>query len=243
MPTLPALRRKPEELHIRHLVLFDIDGTLLSCGPQVRPIFAGALSAVYGTAGPIDGYDFSGRTDPGIVRDLMSAAGLAEPAICERLPAMRELYLDGLAQSLDVAQMRLLPHVAELLAELEAEPDVVLGLLTGNWARGAAIKLGRFGLERYFAFGGFGDDGFQRHELVPAALARAEEATGVSFGPERTLIVGDSLQDVGCARHHGVATLAVATGWTPAADLAAAGAEWVVPTLAEFHSCFAEFAS
>jgi len=52
------------------LVLFDIDGTLLSCGPQVRPLFAGALMEIFGTTGAIDAYDFTGRTDPGIVLEL-----------------------------------------------------------------------------------------------------------------------------------------------------------------------------
>ncbi len=55
------------------LVLFDIDGTLVNCGPQVRPLFASALEEVFGTSGDVDGYNFAGRTDPRIVIDLMTA--------------------------------------------------------------------------------------------------------------------------------------------------------------------------
>ena len=54
------------------LLLFDIDGTLVRCGRQVREVFAEALVEVFGTTGAIDEYDFGGKTDPRIVRDLMT---------------------------------------------------------------------------------------------------------------------------------------------------------------------------
>lgn len=224
-----------------HLVLFDIDGTLVSCGPQVRPIFGGALREVFGCTGPLDGYDFSGRTDSGIVLDLMTAAGIAPEVVRERLPALRELYLERLAAGLRLEEMRLLPRAAELLAELAAREDVVLGLLTGNWEPGARIKLGRVGLADHFAFGAFGDDGFARHDLFPRALERAESATGLRFSPERTLIVGDSPLDVRCARAHGAPSVAVATGRSSAAQLAAEGADWVIEDFHDFAPAFAEF--
>ena len=109
---------------------------------------------------------------------------------------------------------------------------MVLGLLTGNWERGAAIKLAPHGLGRYFVLGSYGDDRFDRDELPPVAWRRAEEATGRHFRPEETLIVGDSLLDVSCAHAHAIPCLAVATGRTPAAALAAAGADSVVADLA-----------
>lgn len=225
------------------LILFDIDGTLLSCGPQIRPLFGEALREVYGRTGPLDAYDFSGRTDTGIVLDLMSAAGIDRETARARLPEMQEAYLRRLEAGLRVEGMRLLPGVGELLADLAAREDVLLGLLTGNWRRGARIKLSRFDLGRFFSFGAFGDDGVERPELVPHALRRAAAVAGRSFEPHRTLIVGDSLLDVGCARAHGLPSLAVATGRTAAADLAAAGADWVVDDFGGFHPCFAELAA
>jgi len=73
--------------------------------------------------------------------------------------------------------MRLLPGVGELLDSLAARDDVALGLLTGNWEQGGRIKIGRYHLNRYFPFGSFGDDGMDRNELPPIALARAKERT------------------------------------------------------------------
>lgn len=213
------------------LVLFDIDGTLLSCGPQVRPLFASALVEVFGTAGEVDSFDFTGRTDPGIVLDLITGAGLPEALVRERLPRMRSLYTERLDRALDRRGMVLLPGVVEILERLAGRGDVVTALLTGNWEPGAKAKLSRFDLDGYFAFGAFGCDGVDRSELPPVALDRAERATGRRFRPEDVLIVGDSVHDVSCAHAHGIPCLAVGTGRTPEAVLRAAGAEWVIGDL------------
>ncbi len=215
------------------LILFDIDGTLLICGPQVRPLFASALEEVFGTAGDVDGYDFAGRTDPRIVIDLITAAGVPEGEVREGLPRVREIYLERLERSLERQGMQLLPGVEELLERLAARDDIVLALLTGNWEPGARTKLSRFDLNRFFAFGAFGCDGVDRSDLPPVALDRAETWIGRRFQPEETLIVGDSIHDVVCARAHGIPALAVATGRTPSAALQAAGADWLVPDLRE----------
>lgn len=213
------------------LVLFDVDGTLLSCGPQVRPLFAAALDEVYGRRGDLDGYSFAGKTDPRIVLDLMTGAGLPRGEVLARLPRMHDAYLDRLDAGLDRGRMRLLPGVVALLERLHATPGVTVGLLTGNWRRGAEIKLSRFGLGRFFAFGAYGDDGVARTELPPVAMARAAAHAGRDFSCAEALIVGDSTEDVACAAAHQVACLAVATGFTPAERLQRAGARWVVDDL------------
>jgi len=214
------------------LLLFDIDGTLLDCGGQTRALFGEALIDVFGTTGEIDGYSFSGRTDPQIVLDLMTAAGMPPAEVHARLPEMRDLYLPRLERVLERRHMRVLPGVEELLERLAPRPDVELALLTGNWEAGARTKLSRFDLNRYFPFGAFGGDGIHRSELPPIALDRAARRRGRPIAPAEALVIGDSVHDVACARDHGIPVLAVATGWTSAADLAAAGADWVVPDLA-----------
>jgi len=222
------------------LVLFDIDGTLVDCGRQVRPLFAGALEEVFGTAGDLDRYDFAGKPDPRIVLDLMTGEGFPIADIVAALPRVRETYLARLEAGLAVEGMRILPGVVETLARLEGR--VALGLLTGNWESGARIKLGRFGLNRFFPVGAFGEDGADRSDFPPRALERAARHYGEDFRADQTMIVGDSLLDVACARAHGVRALAVATGRTSASALAAAGADWVVADLCAAPSCHAIFA-
>lgn len=224
------------------LILFDIDGTLLRCGPQVRPMFAAALEEVFGCTGTMDGYSFSGKTDPRIVLDLMTGAGLAPDAIHAALPRMREAYLGRLERRLERGRMALLPGVLELLEDFAERRDVAVGLLTGNWERGARIKLEHFDLNRFFGFGAFGDDGVQRHELPPVALDRARVSTGREFEARDVLIVGDSAEDVACAQAHDVDCLAVGTGWTPRDELEQAGARWVVEDLVGARDVLEAFA-
>jgi phosphoglycolate phosphatase-like HAD superfamily hydrolase len=212
------------------LLLFDIDGTLVRCGRQVREVFAEALVEVFGTTGAIDEYDFGGKTDPRIVRDLMTGAGVPAEEVDVGLPRMRGLYLPRLAARL--REVQVLPGVHEALAAVRGRRDLALGLLTGNWEGGARIKLGCAGIDA-FAFGAYGDDGEDRACLPPVALERARLATGRAFAPDEALIIGDSVEDVRCARACGVPVLAVASGWTSAERLREAGADRVVAGMEE----------
>lgn len=215
------------------LILFDIDGTLVDCGGQARIAFATALNAVFGETGPIDSYDFSGKTDTRIVVDLMTLAGRPRDEVLAILPRLREEYLATLERSLVRERMRVLPGIEPLLESLAVRDDIVLALLTGNWERGARIKLSRHDLNRYFGFGSFGDGIFDRNELPPIALERATTAARRHFRPDEALIVGDSVLDVACARANGLACLAVATGRTAREELEAAGPTWLVDDLAD----------
>ena len=223
------------------LILFDIDGTLIDCGGQARVAFGQALERVFGESGPIDTYEFSGKTDTRIVVDLMTAAGRPRAEVLVTLPQLRDEYLATLELNLARERMKVLPGIEPLLEHLAARDDIVLALLTGNWERGARIKLSRHDLNRYFAFGSFGDDVFDRNDLPPIAIERALRATQRRFHPQETLIVGDSILDVGCARANGIPCLAVATGRTSRETLASAGPTWIVDNLSDAiaHPSFA----
>lgn len=223
------------------LVLFDIDGTLLRCGPQIRDIFQSALEDTYGTAGPIDSYSFAGRTDHGIVYDLLLAAGLEASAIHDRRAAFETLYLERLEERLDGALMTVLPGVPDLLQRLSARQDVLLGLLTGNLERGAAIKLSRLGLAGYFSLGAYGDGVARRSDLPPVALERARHLNGVEIDRSRVLIIGDSVLDVQCAHDHDIRCVAVTTGYATRQELQKAGADWIVADLLEVERCHRVF--
>jgi len=223
------------------LVLFDIDGTLVDSGKQPRRAFAEAMLEVYGETGDIYHHDFSGKTDPRIMLDLLSEVGFARDDVVRWLPSARDAYLDRLDEYLDRDHMRLLPGLPALLDALVARADIALGLLTGNFERGAKIKLSRFGIDRYFPFGSYGDDQFDRNDLPPVALARAHALLGRRFDAADVVIVGDSLRDVECAQAHGLKCLAVSTGWTAAEELAAARPDWLIDDLvgAAGHEAFA----
>jgi phosphoglycolate phosphatase len=205
---------------LNRLVLFDIDGTLLSAGAISRIALVKALEASFGTRGDLASYDFSGKTDPQIVLELMGAAGVPEPTIRARLPQCLALYEKTLVEELRPEHVEEKPGVSELLMHLSQEKSVTLGLLTGNLERCARLKLDPLSLNRYFPFGAFGSDHEDRYKLPRVAVARARDATGLTFEGKSIVIVGDSIHDVRCGKDLSVRAVAVASGRTSAAALA-----------------------
>jgi phosphoglycolate phosphatase len=220
------------------LVLFDIDGTLLLTDGAGRRAIHQALLAEVGTAGPIDGHRFDGKTDPQIVHELLTLAGHADAGDVARIAAVCRRYLELLEVELARADQltRLLHGVPELLtalAEPEGQGRVVVGLLTGNLERGAALKLRAAGVApQRFAVGAYGSDAAHRPDLPAIARRRAEALTGRAIPGSEVVIVGDTPEDVACARGIGARTVGVATGRFDEAALAAAGATHVFPSLA-----------
>lgn len=202
------------------LVLFDIDGTLITDGGAARMAYAAALEAVYGFRGDLRRYDFSGRTDPQITQMVLSDAGLSAEEIDARMDALWMVYLEQLAANAP-GRVRALPGIVELLDTLAADARVTLALLTGNIEPGARLKLAGADLNRYFPFGAFGSDSPRREELPPIAVARAAAITGRDFSARDVVIVGDSIYDVRCGAPHDAKTIAIASGKTPAEKLQA----------------------
>lgn len=216
----------------RTLVLFDIDGTLVLTGRAgVRGMNA-AFVDLYGHLDALSIVDVAGRTDRAIVSDVFRAINVEVSD--EELIRLRDAYIAELARQIDLPVEHpkgVLPGVLRLLEALAARPDVDVGLLTGNFEAGAAIKLGYFDLWRRFRFGAFGDRHTSRRDLVPLALERAA-AAGVPVPPaDRVVVIGDTPLDVDCAQAHGARVLAVATGPFDQATLDAAGAHLTVETL------------
>jgi phosphoglycolate phosphatase len=215
---------------MRRLILFDIDGTLVRGGPA-KTAFVDAMAETYGTQGDPDRVSFAGKTDPQIAREILSGAGLDHAAIDEGFPALWERYLGRLERALESHPMTVLPGVPELLTGLAALDGVALGLVTGNIAGGAKLKLGSAGLWDHFAVGSYGSDHEERDELPTIALGRARERWGRPIAARDALIVGDTPRDVACGRACDIRTLAVATGTYTTHELREAGADDVVEDL------------
>jgi len=219
---------------VKHLLLFDIDGTLVRGGPA-KKAFELALASVFGTAGPVDGHDFSGKTDPQIARELLGAAGFGDGEIDAGLPALWEEYLARLRVRLPEKPMTVIPGVPELLGHLEEMEGVALGLLTGNIVEGARLKLDSVGLMNHFSVGGYGSDSEIREDLPAVAIERASRNWGVDFHPQAVVVVGDTPRDVACGRYGGTRTVAVATGRFDEASLAEAGPDHVLQDMRDLE--------
>jgi phosphoglycolate phosphatase-like HAD superfamily hydrolase len=220
---------------VQRLVLFDIDGTLLWSDGAGRRAMERALTHVYGTAGE-PGYRYDGKTDRQIVRELMRGEGHEDARIDGSMERLVDAYLDGLRRELaeGTRNVRVLPGVPELLDALERRHDVVLGLLTGNLADGAAVKLGAAGIDiGRFRVNAFGSDHEHRPELPAVAQRRARELLGLELHGERVVIIGDTPADIECGRGIGARAIGVATGRYGVEELRAHGPAAVFEDLAD----------
>ena len=221
------------------LVLFDIDGTILWTDGAGRRAIRRAMVDEVGTAGPIDGYRLDGKTDPQIVRELLELAKHPKASDERTILAVCDRYVTLLAEELESPdrRTRLFDGVSELLAALtphEAAGRALVGLLTGNLERGAALKLRSAGLDpARFAVGAYGSDSGHRPELPAIAARRATERTGRPVAGSDVVIIGDTPADVACGQPIGARTVAVATGSYDVAALRAAGAAHVFASLVD----------
>jgi len=165
--------------------------------------------------------EVAGRTDPAIMRDLVTAAGGVDvdarwPDVAQAaIAAYERLAPDDLSD-------RVAPGVVELLEALAERPgEFRLALLTGNLEPIARIKLARAGIGHYFEpdQGGYGSDHHNRAELPAIARERAGD-----WPRERTVVIGDTPRDIACARADDVRVAAVATGMFSVEQLADADA-------------------
>lgn len=251
---------------MHRLVLFDIDCTLIDAhGAGGRAILQ-AIKEVYGLQGDHGGYSYHGRTDPAIVRDLVamwSAPGAEQvvdefnggtqpqvvEALAQRLGADSatverllqrciDRYVELLRAEVADGHIEVLPGVRELLTALTADRRVLLGLLTGNVAEGAQVKLAPTGLWDLFKVGAFGSDSHLRSDLPAVAVERAEQLGGRRFVGKEIVVIGDTPADIECGAALGVKAVAVATGRHQVAELAAHAPDALFPDFSDWRAAY-----
>lgn len=217
-----------------HLVLWDVDHTLIRTGGIGREAFAEAFARATGSAmGEMT--DPSGRTEGDIFRQTAAAHGITEPE--SLFPAFSRCLAAAYESRLKTLQIHgnVLAGARAALKALEGNPDVVQGVLTGNLRDVARIKLAAFDLDTHvdWHISAFAEDGSERTELVEAARMRALNSIGRPFLGSHTILIGDTVNDVDAAIQANASVIAVASGRFTVAELHAAGAEVVLTDLEE----------
>jgi phosphoglycolate phosphatase len=227
-------------------VLWNIDLTLVDVSRVTRAAYADAFQQVTGRrliqlpqfAGQSESEIFFDALARNAVPDTTGGAGAGD----DSGDALLAAFYDALAGAFAARrgelteQGRLLPGAAQAVETLASRPDVVVqSVLTGTIRPNAVAKLAAFGLEGYFDFevGGYGSESYPKGAQVMMARGRAAEKYGKPFTERNTVYVGDSVRDVAAAKRGGASSVAVATGRSTESDLRAAGADLVLPDLAD----------
>jgi phosphoglycolate phosphatase-like HAD superfamily hydrolase len=216
------------------MVLWDVDGTLVHTDGIGAAAFDKALEAVLGS-GPSSRIHLSGKTDPQIAREYLELMAVEDPD--GHLPRVIEAIEAEVAGAATMLAERGTAHpgVPDVLARLDRMDGVHQTLLTGNTAANAAVKVRAFGLERWLDLdvGAYGSDHADRRELVPIALDRARHLRGLEVDTADTWVVGDTANDLACARAGGARCLLVATGRSSFDELAALEPDAVLADLSD----------
>ncbi len=217
------------------LVLFDIDGTLVSTGGAGIKAFGEAFEAAFGVVNATAKIKFAGRTDYSLFRELCQRNGVGHTP--ENRESFFSHYLRLVDSHLDTNKGGPFPGVVRLLDDLAVLPDApALGLLTGNIREGAKRKLGAYGLWDRFALGGFSDEEEDRNLIAAAAAAKGSEYLERKLEGPEIVVIGDTPRDIACGKHIGARTVGVATGGATLEALQACEPDWAVVDLTQLSA-------
>ena len=212
VPLSPRVR--VSELRI---LLWDIDGTLMRTtrAGSFKDYTIPMLEEVFGTAGRLPEMKVSGMTDLQIVGEALKHEGFTHEHIRERVHELRESYMRAMHKFTGNGEevFELLPGVREVLQAVHDHPRYRSALLTGNIEPAAWLKMELVGLSEFFDLpGAFGDESHDRRDLPALAADRIRKHLQFELAPEQFIVIGDTPNDIECARHFGARALAVGTG-------------------------------
>lgn len=228
-----------------NVILFDIDGTLLNTGGAGIKAFYKAIEDTYPSeldkCGGSLSLDMAGSTDWGLAIEIFQALGI-EDSMNEREVFFAQ-YIQCLENNLSDPNYKgsLMPGITELLEKLFNEVNkgkVLLGILTGNIATGAALKLKKYQVDKYFCFGAYGDDHHDRNVLGPIALKRGESYHGLELGKSPVTVIGDTAKDIYCARAMGAQAVAVSSGSISYEELAEHDPDLLFKDFTDYESAY-----
>jgi phosphoglycolate phosphatase len=199
---------------IQHLILFDIDGTLLKTQGAGRVATKGAMLEVFGTASTIDTHHFGGKTDFYTLLELLTPFGISYETVRMSMDAFVEAMGRHMAESIQAYPAAPLPGALEAVDYLLGRENVMLGLVTGNAPTSACLKLESAGFDPdWFAVGAYGSEAVNRDDLPNLALKRAIQYAGHDISPQQAIIIGDTALDVQAARANNMGVIGVRCGF------------------------------
>lgn len=180
------------------------------------------------------GAELYGMTDRSIMRQVLANLGIGADIIETKLDSLFSeifAYFESNLPSHQDGEYIALPGVQIFLDKLKTT-GVRCGIATGNYEVFSRWKLDSVGLRDYFDFGGYGEDGDERAQIIKAALKRSEMNSG-DIGCH----FGDTVSDIESAKINSMLAVAIsvnAGGKFVSEELAAAGPDLVLESYQEF---------
>ena len=211
------------------LLLFDVDATLILTGGAGLRALNRAFQRLFNVDLAMNGIAPHGKTDPAIVREIFHTKLNSKDLPDGEIARILETYVALLQEEVETTdKYEILPGILDVLQQLAARSDVLLGLATGNIEMGARIKLRRGDLNRFFTFGGYGSDSENRMVLVRRAAEKAARLHGDRIPDQDCVVIGDTPLDIDAGRSSGFRTVGVATGQYSVDQLREAGADLAI---------------
>lgn len=209
------------------ILLYDIDGTLLNVRRDfILGIIEAQLSRFDIEKPDSNTRSFAGRTDRGIFMELIGDMPNAEILVQELI----KNYTEAMTRHLSREFIQLHDGAFESVEEA-ISLDIPVGLCTGNVRAVAMKKVQTAGLPDAFKFGGFGEVSEDRNELPGEADRDYRSLFSDSPEPSRYVIIGDTPNDIRCAKHFGAKSVAVTTGGFSEDELAAHNPDLIISSL------------
>jgi phosphoglycolate phosphatase len=201
----------------QRILLWDIDGTLIRSTKvgSFKDYTVPMLEEVFGTAGRLPEMKVSGMTDLQIIGEALKHEGFTHDHIRERVHDLRESYMKAMHKFTgnDEPVFEVLPGVREVLQAVTDHPRYQSALLTGNIEPAAWLKMELMGLAEFFPLpGAFGDESHDRRDLPTLAAERIRKHLQTNLAPDQFIVIGDTPNDIECAKHFGAGSLVVNTG-------------------------------
>ncbi len=205
------------------ILLWDLDGTLVRGARYgiFKDYTVPMLESVFGTAGCLHEMIVSGMTDLQIVEEALRGEGITREQISARKDELQRCYIEEMKRATGNGAhvIEAMPGAREVLQAVDEHPRYASALLTGNIEPAAHLKVEITGLAEFFRLpGAFGNESFDRRDLPAIAAQRINEHLGANLRPEQFIVIGDTPNDIACARHFGARVLSVATGRIHTAD-------------------------
>lgn len=173
------------------------------------------LEEVFGTAGRLPEMKVSGMTDLQIIGEALREEGFTNEHILDRIDHLRESYMSAMRKATGNGEQffEVLPGVRETLQAVHEHPRYHSALVTGNIEQAAYLKMELVGLSEYFDLpGAFGDESHNRRDLPALAADRIRQHLQLDLAAEQFIVIGDTPNDIDCAKHFGARSFAVGTG-------------------------------